>query len=136
MSNYCWNYNNFSWGTLTSTITSGNHINVHFNKGIDLTWTIEDSLFCYFILVWNISAILQCTVACSVIRNLSISANAKKMISVYLKTRANLKKLSAYSGSATSVYPKIDLTLRAFQKTIFWLTCVIRFTFSILRGIA
>jgi len=29
------------------------------------------------------------------------------------KTRANLKKLSAYSGSATSIYPKIDLTLRA-----------------------
>ena len=38
----------------------------------------------------------------------------KKMISVISKTRANLKKLNAYLGSATSIYPKIDLTHRAF----------------------
>jgi len=35
-----------------------------------------------------------------------------------------LKKLSAHSGSATSVFPKIDLTLRAFRKKMFLLTCV------------
>jgi len=38
------------------------------------------------------------------------------------QTRANLKKRSAHSGSATSIYPKIDLTIRA---KIFLLTSVI-----------
>jgi len=39
-------------GTLTSKITSGSHIDVLFNKWIDLTWTIEDRLcFVLFILV-------------------------------------------------------------------------------------
>ena len=43
----------------------------------------------------------------------------KKWFRYISKTRANLKKLSAYSGSATSVYLKIDLTLRVFRKNFF-----------------
>jgi len=56
------------------------------------------------------------TVLCTVLNNFSL-----KIFALISKTRANLKKISAYSGSATSIYPKIYLTRRA---KIFLLTSV------------
>jgi len=47
----------------------------------------------------------------------------KKCFRYISKTKVKLKKLSAYSGSATYVYPTIDLT--PFEKKCFLLTCEI-----------
>ena len=71
-------------------------------------------MFCFVYIGMKFQCHFAMYSSCSVIRNLSISANAKKTFRYISKTRANLKKLSAYSGSSTSVYPTIDLTLRAF----------------------
>ena len=63
---------------------------------------------------WNKVVVIENAKKCRVYPTFPYLHFSLKIFTLNIsKTRANLKKLSAYSGSATSIYPKIDLTLHA-----------------------
>ena len=63
---------------------------------------------------WNKVAVIENAKACRVYPTFPYLHFSLKIITLNIsKTRANLNKLSTYLGSATSIYPKIDLTVHA-----------------------
>ena len=125
-----------AWGTLDRKNTLFKLIIKFFVKGVIFMFWHDivhiELLYCLtnfeLVWTWNKVAVVENAKKCWLYPIFPYLHFSLKIFTLNIsKTRANLKKLCAYSGSVTSIYPKIDLTLRA---KFFLLASVMSFAFS------
>ena len=130
-----------TWGTIDRKSTLFKLIAKFFQTSVNFMFWHDivyiELLYCVtnfqFVWIWNKVAVIENATKCRVYPTFPYLHFSLKIFTLNIsKTRANLKKLSAYSGTPTSIYPKLDLTLHA---KIFLLTSVLirALTVSVVR---
>jgi len=120
-----------AWGSHNRNNTLFKLIVKFFQKGVIFMFWHDilyvQLLYCVtnveFVWTWNKAALVENAKKCRLYSTFLFLHFSLKIFGLNISTtRANLKKLSAYSGSALSIYPKIDFTLRAkiFCWPVFW----------------